>query len=346
MDLLRLLKETLARDAAPPRAGRGAAWPYPQAAGTPVRNNPDGSRDLVDLAAAICWQTEAAGRWRMKSAALSGSAPVSECIPFQQPFYTPPHRHNYLELAYVAEGRLCQRIEERDEQFEPGEICLIDCDSQHTDLVAPEACTVLFLAVDKSLFDRLWPPQQGGSETERFLHEVILQRRETYRFVRFTPRGGAVQAPGLLAHILDELLRPRPGGASLVKGYVERLLSTLPAEYLISLSRREQGQFNRRLANDVCAYIRRHLADVSAEGLARRFHYNPDYFSRLLQKHTGLSFVQYLQKARMDRACLLLKTTALPVAEIARQVGYTNQSFFYKKFQAQYGCTPGEMREG
>jgi len=51
-----------------------------------------------------------------------------------------------------------------------------------------------------------------------------------------------------------------------------------------------------------------------------------------------------VQHLRLSAAERLLKTTSLPVSEIARQVGYENVTFFYRIFERRRGCRPGEYR--
>jgi len=41
----------------------------------------------------------------------------------------------------------------------------------------------------------------------------------------------------------------------------------------------------------------------------------------------------------------MLEQTALPVKQIAHQVGYENVSHFYHLFEDYYGKTPKEIRE-
>jgi AraC-like DNA-binding protein len=52
-----------------------------------------------------------------------------------------------------------------------------------------------------------------------------------------------------------------------------------------------------------------------------------------------------LCKKRLTTAKLLLKITDLPVEEIARSVGFPDQNYFYRKFSAVYGTTPGKYRK-
>ena len=56
------------------------------------------------------------------------------------------------------------------------------------------------------------------------------------------------------------------------------------------------------------------------------------------------AFMQLVQESRLTRAAALLDTGATAEAA-AREVGYANMSFFYKKFAERYGCTPAAYRQ-
>jgi YesN/AraC family two-component response regulator len=67
---------------------------------------------------------------------------------------------------------------------------------------------------------------------------------------------------------------------------------------------------------------------------------SPGNLSRLFRRHHGVSFQVYLQKLRMKKAAELLRTTRLPVARIAKRVGYNDASRFGQHFKRQLEATP------
>lgn len=85
-------------------------------------------------------------------------------------------------------------------------------------------------------------------------------------------------------------------------------------------------------------------ANCSLEMVADQVHLNPDYFSRLFKKETGVTFVTYLTLVRVTRAANLLKTTDSKVYEVAEQVGYSNISHFSSVFKRRFGVNPFEYR--
>jgi transcriptional regulator GlxA family with amidase domain len=60
------------------------------------------------------------------------------------------------------------------------------------------------------------------------------------------------------------------------------------------------------------------------------------------ERHT--SFRAELQRVRMTRAAELLRGGALPVAKVARAVGYRQPAQFSKAFRRQHGYPPSELR--
>jgi AraC-like DNA-binding protein len=91
-------------------------------------------------------------------------------------------------------------------------------------------------------------------------------------------------------------------------------------------------------------YIEQHLDGVTLADVGARFGYHPNYVSALLHRQTGQTFSQTLLGMRMERACLLLRTTRLSVERIAAMVGYPDTSNFYRAFRRTYGVSPSEYR--
>ena len=86
--------------------------------------------------------------------------------------------------------------------------------------------------------------------------------------------------------------------------------------------------------------IRENLTrDITLEQIARCVHLAPTYFSILFKNKTGMSYIDYKTKLRMDMARNLLETTCYNLNEISSQVGYSDQKYFswlYKKYTGTY----------
>jgi len=82
------------------------------------------------------------------------------------------------------------------------------------------------------------------------------------------------------------------------------------------------------------------LSDVAAEVAF----VCPGHLSRLFRERFGVGFQKYVQRARLDRAATLLRTSRLPVREIAARTGYRDGSRFAQHFRRRFHCTPRQYR--
>ena len=67
-------------------------------------------------------------------------------------------------------------------------------------------------------------------------------------------------------------------------------------------------------------------------------------FMRFFKKATGMTFVKYLTQMRLAHAYRLLAGSGRSIAEIAAAVGFSDQSYFDRRFRQQFGETPRQAR--
>ena len=96
---------------------------------------------------------------------------------------------------------------------------------------------------------------------------------------------------------------------------------------------------------EISEYIQTHYKDITIQELVNVFHFQEDYFNRLIKSKTGLTYSAYLQQIRLEHAEHLLLSSEKSIDEIAENVGYHNKGYFYKIFQEKYGMTPSRYRK-
>lgn len=84
---------------------------------------------------------------------------------------------------------------------------------------------------------------------------------------------------------------------------------------------------------------------ITLEQMAQLVHLHPNYLCKVFKDYTGKTIFDHLTKQRLRRASKKLRTTRLPVQQIAESCGFPSISFFTRKFRAVYGCTPTQFRK-
>src|SRR5690606_23348489 len=94
------------------------------------------------------------------------------------------------------------------------------------------------------------------------------------------------------------------------------------------------------------AYLRDHLdAPVRVGDLAARVGLSTSHFAALFRKATGGGVIEYVKRLRIAQASELLMTTSMPVADVARAVGYDDPFYFSRQFRAGHACSPAVFRK-
>ncbi|MFF0484926.1 helix-turn-helix domain-containing protein [Streptomyces sp. NPDC004435] len=116
-----------------------------------------------------------------------------------------------------------------------------------------------------------------------------------------------------------------------------------------SVARREVrggGLPPRRLA-EVLDYIHTRLSSrVGLDDLAAVAGVSASHFTRAFKTATGVSPHQYVTQVRLERARQALLRTSRPIAEIAVEHGFADQSHMTRTMRRHTGTTPGMLRGG
>ncbi len=92
-------------------------------------------------------------------------------------------------------------------------------------------------------------------------------------------------------------------------------------------------------------YIYDHMGEELSLGtVADSVGLSASHFSRIFKKETQYSPYEYIILVRINKAKHLLKTTDMPIKEIAYEVGYRSESNFCNSFTQRIGISPINFR--
>lgn len=256
------------------------------------------------------------------------------------------HTHDYIELAYVVEGSFRQKILGNDIVFEKGELCLIDKNCLHQDYLAKEPATILFLGIANDMFAEVMDENVTTQKIISFLQSALLKQKDLQQYLHFKPKAtSGSDMEDCLYALLKELHTNNIGSRYICKGLLLRIFRIMSAQYDFSLSKEQQKTMNWIIFEEVSDYIQHHYADITIYDLVNVFHFQEDYFNRLIKKKTGLTYSAYVQDIRLKHAEHMLTHGTESIEDIAEAVGYHNKGYFYKIFQKKTGMTPSQFRK-
>jgi AraC-like DNA-binding protein len=101
---------------------------------------------------------------------------------------------------------------------------------------------------------------------------------------------------------------------------------------------------SQRLAA-VFSHIHDHIGEpICVAHLARATHMSLSRFHCFFHEHMDCTPMEYVKRIRLNEACKGLMTSDASIAQIAEQVGFSNQFHFSREFKACFGMTPSRYR--
>jgi DNA-binding response OmpR family regulator len=85
--------------------------------------------------------------------------------------------------------------------------------------------------------------------------------------------------------------------------------------------------------------------DLNVSVLSEKSGYSLKQVYRRIKSLTGQTAVDYIRSVRLRKAAMLLSRKTFTVAEVMYMVGFSNHSYFSKRFQEMFGKTPREYAD-
>ena len=97
---------------------------------------------------------------------------------------------------------------------------------------------------------------------------------------------------------------------------------------------------------NIYRYLEENYANkmLTIQMAAEKFNVSPGYFGRYFRDQTGNSFIEYINRKRIDKAKKLL-IDKISIKTVVDLTGFTNDVTFRRVFEKYEGITPGEYRK-
>lgn len=251
------------------------------------------------------------------------------------------HDHDFFEIALIASGRAIHRCIGGDHILNTGHLLVLRPGGWH-EYLDRSRFSLFNCLFSRDLFNHelawvlndpvLYPIFLGGHPTQRiFLTQLSSQGLKNCRGHLHSLRKLNDAAPlfraqqiGLLLQIFGEIAQshaPAANDAAPLHGKLH--LSVVKAMHLL------ESQIDH---------------SWTLTELAKALSINASYLARLFKGSIGMPPMTYLAHCRDQRAADLLLATDLPIAEIARKVGWDDPNYFARRFSKVFGKSPTAYR--
>lgn len=251
-----------------------------------------------------------------------------------------PHKHVYLELAYVTHGVALHKINGTNAAtIKSGDYFIIDYKTAHEYYAKTrEFCVINCLFLPELIDKTLLYCKDFQTLLQHYLIKINADAMD-YSPVNhiFHDENGKILA--ILNEMLEEYEKKQ-------NNYIELIRSDL-IRLLIHTTRKVPSgdtpcDITQRIINTV---LKHYNEPITLSDLGNVAGYSLPYLSKKFKEKTGSSFQNYLKKVRINEACRLLAHTDKKIEEIAALAGYRDMDCFRKSFWDIAQCTPSDFRK-
>ncbi len=261
---------------------------------------------------------------------------------FTDDFQLTPNYHDYLEIAYTVEGSGKFFVENRSYDFAEGDLFVLSNREFHS--LHPhtggsfKSCALYFLPS--------FIYQAGGDiRDSRLLSPFFNRSRRFENRVPLNPAGKKGMGDLFEKLISEYTSRDREFESAVKTGLSEILLAVIRAYSPSAFSDREQRRAEEEMARmeKVFRYVRDNTANAVTLGDAARIScMSESHFCRAFRKTTGHTFLDYVNRVRIDRAKDLLVRSDMKIEQVAYESGFNSLSHFFKIFRRFVKVSPQE----
>ena len=251
------------------------------------------------------------------------------------------HKHAFLELVYVCNGKAEHIFEHQSAIVQKGDFFLIDLNCSHEyrrigndDSFRVINCLFLPRFLDPSLPD--------DANFQALANSPLFHIGESFSL--FSTQKIFHDDTGWMNTLGESMLREFESKKSGYATVIQHLLTTALI-YLLRNEAADDGAASDKIVRKIRDYVdEQYTSPLLLSDVAKQLNFSVPYISMIFKRSCGITFREYLIRVRIEKACQLLRTTNQTMREVAEQVGYTDPTFFYKAFRREMDMTPDDYR--
>jgi len=253
------------------------------------------------------------------------------------------HTHPFHEIVTLCRGTAVQLLGPQSFPLTPGELFLLPAGSWHIAGSQQTPCSCIVL----NFYDGSFGDVQPGDREARRIVEALTRRSFAGKprlDVTATTRRQILARLDAMAHAGEH--RQELGRQCAIKADLLAILALLAADSRLRLADevRDHRDPDVERIGRVTVFIRERLSEsLPVARLAEVAGLSASHFHTVFKRRTGMTVLGYVTRVRVQAAAELLRTSPLPVKDVARQCGFPCLSHFHAVFRRHTGLPPGQF---
>lgn len=254
----------------------------------------------------------------------------------------PKHKHNYVEVIYMCQGRTLHIINGEKVALQAGELLFLSQNATQEILPAELEDVAVNFIILPEFFDRTL--QMIGEEENQLRDFVVgclknVDDRIGYLHFKVSD---VLPIQNLIENLIWTILNGQQNNRSINQITMGLLfLQLMNHTDKVSIGK---NQYDQELTMQIYRYIEENYKEGQLTDLAESLQCDLYWLSRMVKRLTGRTYTELVQTKKLNQAVYLLTTTKLTVADISYAVGYDNLSYFHRIFKKRYNVSPKEYR--
>jgi AraC family transcriptional regulator len=233
-------------------------------------------------------------------------------------YKTPEHSHDLPQLCLVRKGTFAEAYDRKTREVGPLSLITRPAGESHAQRFYDSEVHCLIVEVEHGWLERVREDQGPLNDSAAFHGGLsIWLATRLYKEFQLADEASSLAIEGLALEVMAELSRKhvKPGRK--------------PPTWLKQTKELLHAHFSEPLTLD---------------GIATSIGAHPVHLARVFRQNYHCTIGEYIRKLRIEFACREISVTDSPLALIASQSGFYDQSHFSRTFKRIMEITPGEYR--
>ncbi len=195
-------------------------------------------------------------------------------------------------------------------------------------------CTLVSVSFDQHFFERTLPAPR---HPEFLCNSAVLGNSPAYRPIRV-----------LIAKCVKNNADGLPGFELRNWSLIYQLMDEMYVSFKVEDSEarhRNAHRYTARMAEISAIINANYQENLTLSELANRIHLSAPYLSKFIEKQFGMTFLNFLQRVRLNHATDALLRTDATIETISADAGFPNSYAFVQAFKKEYGMLPSLYRK-